>query len=67
MSTGVVSMSVPDVVGLQWCKDVAPLATDVIGDLLGSSNPDDVFRGVVHTYANEHRDCREPRGGSAGL
>jgi hypothetical protein len=41
---------------LPWCDDIAPLAGDVLGNLPGSENVDFVFEGVVHTYANEHRD-----------
>ena len=41
---------------LVTCSDVPYVTTDVLGDLGGSSNPDEVFMGVIRTYGNEHRD-----------
>lgn len=38
------------------CSEVPYVTTDVLGDLGGSSNPDEIFMGVVRTYGNEHRD-----------
>jgi hypothetical protein len=46
----------PSPAALQWCNDVPPLTTDTVGTLPGSANVDDIFAGVVRTYANEHRD-----------
>ncbi len=48
--------SMPLDAALTPCADVPYVSTDVLGDLGGSSNPDDIFMGVVRTYGNEHRD-----------
>jgi hypothetical protein len=48
--------SVPREAALVACSDVPYVTTDVLGDLGGSSNPDEIFMGVIRTYGNEHRD-----------
>lgn len=48
--------SVPLDAALVACSDVPYVTTEVLGDLGGSSNPDDIFMGVIRTYGNEHRD-----------
>lgn len=48
--------SVPLDAALVDCSDVPYVTTDVLGDLGGSSNPDEIFMGVIRTYGKEHRD-----------
>ncbi len=50
--------SAPDGGGdrLELCRDVAPVTTDVIGSLGGMENVDDIFKGVIATYTQEHPD-----------